>query len=320
MILKVKLRFLAGIIVPAFFLVSCTQDKNTSSDDGRCDSIIHSKAAIFVNKLPGVLKESSGLIFLNNRIWTINDSGGKNILYGYNPVPGKIDRNLKVVNAVNRDWETLAHDDEYVYIGDVGNNRGNRTDLVVYKIPISAVAQGLKEVEAEKIRFTWADQEKFVWLPQKHPFDCEAMVSFGDSLYLFSKDWMSGKTRVYGLPKVPGNYNIGPLGSYNVNALVTGAAISDDGRCLVLSSYFKYIPSVWIFRDFPGNSFFKGKSVQIKFPDLYDAQTEGITFYGNDTILVSSEKSGRFPQRIYSFRLSELLEAASVNKCSSQIP
>ena len=265
-------------------------------------------AEIFCSKLPGILKETSGLVVFKNRIWTINDSGGKNVIYGFDPEREIIDHEIVVKNATNRDWEALAFDGEYIYVGDFGNNRGNRTDLKIYKVEVSDVEVGRTILEAEVISFAWADQDKFVWIPQKHPHDCEAMIAHKDSLYLFTKDWMYGFTKLYGLPKVPGQYLAHPVDSFNVGALVTGATFSPKDSCLVLSSYFQYIPSLWIFWNFDGSNFFGGSSKQVYYPDYHDAQTEGTSFFGTDTILVSAERTKRHPQRIYQFSLSELLE------------
>ena len=43
-------------------------------------------------------------------------------------------RTIKIDNAKNDDWEELAEDDEFIYIGDFGNNNGKRKNLCIYII------------------------------------------------------------------------------------------------------------------------------------------------------------------------------------------
>jgi hypothetical protein len=72
--------------------------------------------------------------FYNNNIITHNDSGGQANLYEINASTGAVLRTVAITNATNVDWEDIAQDAFYIYIGDIGNNFGNRTDLKIYKI------------------------------------------------------------------------------------------------------------------------------------------------------------------------------------------
>ena len=85
-------------------------------------------------ELPAPLKEASGVIYFNNNLITHNDSSGENKLYEFDINSGLITREVTITNASNFDWEDLTQDDNNIYIGDIGNNRGNRTDLKIYKI------------------------------------------------------------------------------------------------------------------------------------------------------------------------------------------
>ena len=81
--------------------------------------------------LPGSLNESSGAIFFNNRLITHNDSGGEAKLYELDTISGIIEREVTILNATNVDWEDITQDETSIYIGDFGNNNGNRTDLKI---------------------------------------------------------------------------------------------------------------------------------------------------------------------------------------------
>jgi len=74
----------------------------------------------------------------------------------------------------------------YIYIGDFGNNAGTRTDLKVYRVDISDYFTN-DTVNAEIIHFTYADQTNFSNQIYAHNFDAEALISIGDSLYIFTK-------------------------------------------------------------------------------------------------------------------------------------
>jgi hypothetical protein len=91
-------------------------------------------AASVTNLQTPTLDESSGLIFYNNTIITHNDSGNQANLYEIDASTGTITRTVTITNATNVDWEDIAQDASYIYIADIGNNYGNRTDLKIYKI------------------------------------------------------------------------------------------------------------------------------------------------------------------------------------------
>jgi len=275
----------------------------------KSDSSMVMNPEVSIPRLPNTLKETSGLLTWDHLLWTINDSGGKNKLYGFHPRTGHIEKDVSIVNATNHDWEALAADENYIYIGDIGNNKGNRRDLKIYKVAKDLIQEDHTEVRAEVITFSWADQDRYTWLPQSHPYDCEAMIAFRDSLYLFTKNWSQGMTKMYGVSKQPGSYELHPIDSFMVSALVTDADISPAGDILVLTCYFQYTPSLWIFYDFMGDALLSGQKIQVRYPDFYNAQTEGVAFWNADTLFVSAEKSKRFPQAIYQFDMRYLKDS-----------
>ena len=87
---------------------------------------------IKVTSLNDLVSESSGLLFLNDKLITHNDSGGSNNLYEVDTLDGSISKTIKIKNSTNKDWEDIAVDSKYIYIGDFGNNNGNRKDLLIY--------------------------------------------------------------------------------------------------------------------------------------------------------------------------------------------
>ncbi len=130
-----------------------------------------------VTTLSSTLNETSGLVNLNGEIWTHNDNGGETELYLINLNDGSIIRTVIVHEANNVDWEDIAADETYIYIGDFGNNDGSRTNLKIYRISRSDMASS-NDVDAEKIHFSYSDQSSFE--PNYHytNFDCEALTLF----------------------------------------------------------------------------------------------------------------------------------------------
>ena len=114
-------------------------------------------------------------------------------------------KTVKIENAKNTDWEELAEDETYIYIGDFGNNSGKRKDLVIYRVNKIDLL-GERDVTADRIEFDFPEQIDFTGSGQTN-FDCEAMVSIGDSLFLFTKNHGNLKTNLYSLPKTPGDHS-----------------------------------------------------------------------------------------------------------------
>jgi len=252
-------------------------------------------------KLPNTIKESSGLIKVDNRLWTFNDSGGKAALYQIDEHSGRIVRTVTIKNARNKDWEDIAYDRNYVYIGDFGNNRGNRKDLKIYKISRRAL-RTQKSVKAKTINFKYSDQQNFKSRPYKHNYDCEAMIAHNGKLYLFSKNWQDQKTRLYELSNKAGKHIAKYLTSFNIQGMVTGATINKKSNLLLLTTYDNLLNvNIWAFTNYKKNNFFSGDKKQLNFFSPLQGQVEGITFIDNYKAYLSSESLKKY---IFSFDAS----------------
>ena len=260
----------------------------------------------FIKNLPNKLAENSGIIFYDNLLWTFNDSGGRNIIYGFN-LGGEIEKEIEIEDAKNVDWEDIAQDEKHIYIGDFGNNRGMRKNQNVYRIKKKDIGKDAKQkVKSKKIQFSFEDQTDYSFQGKNTPFDCEAIVDFNESLYIFTKDWTTRFTTVYEVPKEKGKYTIKPIGKFNVNGLITGADISPDKSKLALVGYKDYKPILWIFSDFTADNFWGEQKIHIEMNPIFDAQTEGVCFLGNDSILISCERTSTFQQQVFLIDLNNL--------------
>jgi hypothetical protein len=193
--------------------------------------------------LPDELAETSGIIFYDSLLWTFNDSRHEAAIYGVDLNDGKIVRTVFLAQAENIDWEDIAQDADFIYIGDFGNNGGDREDLTIYKIPKSLINNNAEQViHPIEIFYRYEDQIDFTRGTNVTAFDCEAFIVKGDSLVLFTKNWLDLNTSVYRIPKFQGTYVAKKIGEFNSNGLVTGADCIPGH--IVLCGYNGYIPFI----------------------------------------------------------------------------
>ncbi|WP_445712823.1 T9SS type A sorting domain-containing protein [Flavobacterium sp.] len=212
-------------------------------------------AANLTNLQTPNLDETSGLLFYNNNIITFNDSGGDANLYEINSTTGNILRTVSITNATNVDWEDITQDASFIYIGDIGNNIGNRTDLKVYKISKTDYDGPDNIALAEIISYSYANQSDFTSSPNNNNWDAEGLISYGDNLLIFSKNWVNNMVNVYSIPKTNGSHSAVLESSYNTNGLITGAETSYDENIIYLTGYSSsQAPFMYTIHNIPNSS------------------------------------------------------------------
>ncbi|MBK7966305.1 MAG: hypothetical protein IPK10_14165 [Bacteroidetes bacterium] len=102
-----------------------------------------------------LLNESSGLTFLDGKLWSFSDSGNPNDIYRIDTVTNTIFQTVDISNATNVDWEDMASNNDFLFVGDFGNNNGNRQDLKIYRINKSALTPTTTSVSASIINFSF---------------------------------------------------------------------------------------------------------------------------------------------------------------------
>ncbi len=188
--------------------------------------------------LDNSLEESSGLIVLDGRFITFNDSGGEPKLFEFDSQTGDVTRTVTIANADNVDWEDICYDSSYIYVGDFGNNYGTRKDLKIYRILISDYFSSSDNVVfADTISFSYYEQTDFERSIYSTNFDAESLISYENNLYLFTKNWGNYQTDIYPLPKTPGNYKVQKIGNIDVQGLVTGADYNPLSNTILLTGY-----------------------------------------------------------------------------------
>lgn len=241
------------------------------------------------------LKEISGLEYLNNSLWGIEDSGNESKLYKINPTTGL--HEAFAVNATNTDWEDITSDAQgNLYIGDLGNNDNDRRNLSIIKINPANPAQVLQTTS-----FYYPEQKDFPAKKKDRNFDCEGFFEHKGYFYLFSKNRSfdsDGTVLVHKVPNAPGNHVAEAVGSFVScsnfrKCAIAGADISPDGKTVALISGDK----LWLLRGFMGDNFAKGKLTSYNLGEV--TQKESICFSDNNTLYIADEKSKKEGGKLY---------------------
>ncbi len=240
--------------------------------------------------LPYEISESSGLLFFDGQLITHNDSGGANELYVIDTLSWTITRTVTIDNAMNIDWEDLTQDSSHIYIADIGNNNGTRTDLRVYKI-LKTDFLNNNNVTAEIIDFYYSDQTDFSSNPNYTEWDAEALICIDTNLLLFNKNWVTQATKAYVIPKYSGSHSCSPMPTELLNAgLITGATYNEFIDELVLVGYNSILqPFVWFITNFSADDIFSGTNSLTTFTSLGAEQLESVAATSPNKYLMTSE-------------------------------
>ena len=241
----------------------------------------------WVGALPASIQESSGLLLVGNRFVTHNDSGNTPELFVLDTASLEVVRRVLITNAENTDWEALAQDAVSIYIGDIGNNLGNRRDLKVLRISKEDFSRA-DAVQASVISYAYEDQSGFGGT-QNSDWDAEALLAGPDSLFIFTKQWPGGETVAYRIPKEPGQYRALRTGVYPAGGLITGASPIPGEEAFLLLGYSGQLQP-FLLRVASGLPR-SGEAVQTRKIqlDIPFGQAEGITVLPSGAVYLSTE-------------------------------
>jgi hypothetical protein len=172
--------------------------------------------------------------------WSHNDSGDGPFLYAVDP-KGKLLGKVEVQGAKNIDWEELtagpclgkSAQERCLYIGDIGDNSRWRNDVTIYVVREPAPRdQKINLLATLPLRYPDrpANSEAFVYDVQ------------GKQFLIFTKE-RNGRVFTRSLnPAEPtlkqiATVDLSPQTNLGSPRVVTGAALSQDGRTLMLRSY-----------------------------------------------------------------------------------
>ena len=234
-----------------------------------------------VGILDAQLGNTSSFFYWENGYWTNNDRNDS-CLYQIDSTNAETVGTLCFEGIQYEDMEEITQDSLYLYFGDVGNNSGSRQNLHILRIRKESILN--QNVEIDTIWFSYEDQTDFTYSPQATDFDCEAFVVADDSIYIFTKEWVSTQTTLYSIPKTSGTHIAHRRETYDVNGLITGAAYIPEYQLVVLCGYdydpvnllTSLHPFVVLLYDFQGDRFFSGNKRRLDFDFSTRAQIEAI--------------------------------------------
>lgn len=185
------------------------------------------------------VNESSGLAASRRNpglIWTHNDSGDRPRLYCLTRTATTCGT-WEVTGARALDWEDMAAGpgpaagEPYLYVGDIGDNRAVRAEVVVYR---------LVEPQAPPSRPGLArtsPADRVVLRYDDGPHDAEALLvhPVSGDLYVITKDFGGG--RVY--KAAVGTSVLARIADFEIGfgEVVTGGDIAPDGKRVAVSTY-----------------------------------------------------------------------------------
>ena len=265
-------------------------------------------ATVMVGELPAEIEETSGLIFHNGKLWTHNDSEGEPVLYSIDTTNGQILERKTIAGVTNIDWEDLAKDATYIYIGNVGAMNSNPQ---IIRIKIEDLDNPeLTTIEPRIINFTYGnpDYPEPDFSVTNTRFDCEAFIAKDDTLFLFSKNWIDHQTYLYAIPNKANYFHtITPIDTLQLDYLVCAADYDYRTNTVALLGYTYDVsgilpesrPYITLLRNFEGNNFFSGtvETTELSASSLTDVirynQTEGIAFRDSSRLWITNEKYTR---------------------------
>jgi hypothetical protein len=265
--------------------------------------------------LPKELKEISGITSAGQYFWAITDKPKSRVFKL--DASGRLLQTVNVSNADAVDVESVTSDSNFVYIGDVGDNIGDRVERKIIKISAPSIPAGNEvQVTGDIIEFTFPDSV-VVENKKQNNFDCESLLSFKDSLYLFTKDRQDNETKLYVIPKTAGKYVARYISSFNSKGLITDASINKQNTEVALIGYHKghTYPFIFLFSDFRGNNFFSGEHQKIDLADKsWDWQLECITYSDKNVVYFACEGTKEVPATFYGINRNDIFKLKKKKK------
>ena len=197
------------------------------------------------------ITESSGIatsLCQPDVMWTHNDAGDDAFIFALNS-KGKHLGTWLVAAAKNDDWEDMAAYKDptgtcYLYVADIGNNKLDRSELKIYRIKEPVItASGETSTKKSPLATSPADSLSFKYSDTPHNAETMLVQPQTGDIYVLTKR-LDGPSLVFkmppqfGSPSVIRAERVGEVALPAVpNGLLTGGAISPDGRRAVICDY-----------------------------------------------------------------------------------
>jgi hypothetical protein len=230
-------------------------------------------------------------------VYVQNDSGDSARFFAMDTRTGRTAAVYAVPGARNVDWEDLAvapdaAGQSSVWLADIGDNQGTRSEIDVYRIPEPArPAYRGSSTTAPVVATPRSDVWRLRYPDGPHDAESIAVDPMTHRVYIATKS-LSGVSEVFELPERPdparrqllsqigtvtfhAHGHAGPFNGYG-QFTATGAAISTDGRLFVLRTYADAY--VWPMHDGDVEAALRTTPVRIRLPS--QPQGEGVDVVG----------------------------------------
>jgi hypothetical protein len=195
-------------------------------------------AAISPARLVGTLshepiRESSGVVASRKHAgvhWTHNDQGNGPVLYAVD-AQGKLLAEYPIAAAAD-DWEDIAIDDTgNLYVGNIGNNKGRRPYLEVYRLAEPDPSKFDRENPPAALGIDRMWRLRF----PAEPLNCESLFVHNGYGYLISKLFTNAPAEIYRFPlDRPGEVVLEKVAQLPIRAPVAAADLSADAARLAV--------------------------------------------------------------------------------------
>ena len=216
-------------------------DNNSSCIEFTGPEIMGSVESDLINEASGLAssRKNSGVL------WTHNDSGDLPRIFAMN-LNGNHLGVFNLLNAEHNDWEDIAagpgpvEGEQYLYIGDIGDNSKDRSSISVYRMqePVvdrnqTAITMDVSDVDKLEMQY-----------PGDQAYDAESLLVDPVSGDIFIVTKNSGTSKVFRNPSPHTSNSIVVLEEVAAIGLgtsmfdaITGGDISADGGSIILRSY-----------------------------------------------------------------------------------
>ncbi len=270
-------------------------DSNNVAAPAACE------VASAMRPLPMTVKETSGLarsLSDPSLFWTHNDAGNQPVIFSVSS-DGSLRSRARVTGASLDDWEDIASapcgDAKCLFIGDIGDNSGNRSSITIYRVTEPAAgATVTSPATAVRARYPGGSR------------DAEAMFVLSGRTYIVTK----GRKEPIELYRVPASGS-GVLVMEKVRDLwrepksnddrVTSASASPGGRWVAIRTYRRlYIFDAAALTRAGGSV----SPIEMDLSPVGEPAGEGVAIADDGTVWLSSEASGKRPPGIASLKCS----------------
>ena len=290
-------KFFIYIFSTSIVFSACPGSESNQNERPRFESL----DVYDVTTLDRKMAESSGMASEDGLLWTHNDNGNSSEIFRFDSESGKVTKVINLEEIKNRDWEEMHIDSNYLYIGDIGNNKGDRNKLRVCRYDRSVLQSDSTDIliEPEKIGFFYPGRPEIL-IKNGHDYDAEAFLTTPERVYIFTKNWKNQECNLWSIPNQDGEWEAKLISSFDAQGLITSATYLKGTSEVVLLGYKRGTlprPFIWVLSGFQTGDFFSGQKKRYNLDTF--GQSEAIIAIDENTVGITSERGKSAPAKFY---------------------